>query len=99
MKKKKLVNARVARLKHDLINETIFSISMDDSSVKLVRIALRKKWVLTIKVDNSLPFLSGYAHTAEVVRYKLHFLRVSFHNTISCKHGHYERNDVTTKPK
>ena len=62
---------------------------MDDSSAKLTRIgnplpAPRKIWALTV-VDNSLLFLNGSAHAAEVVKWELHPFRVSTNNTIICK--------------
>ena len=63
---------------------------MDDSSTKLTRIgdplpAPRKIWPLTKKVDNSLLFFNGSAHTAEVVKWELHPFRVSTNNAITCK--------------
>ena len=36
------------------------------------------------KVDNSLPFLSGIASTAEVVKSEPHSLHVSSHNAMTC---------------
>ena len=81
---------------------------MDVSSVKLTMVgeqnnlhisAPRKRWELTEKVNNSLLFLSGSASTAEVVKWEPHSLRVSTNNIVTCKHGHCDQDNVTTKFK
>ena len=58
--------------------------------------APRKKWTLTKNMDNSLLFLSRLADTTVVVKWELHTFQVSEHNTVACKHGHYDGDNVST---
>ena len=68
-RRKELVNARAAHLKHEYPTlENQAESLMNDSSVKLTKSRRVKYLFLTEKVDNSFLFLSGSASTIEVVK-------------------------------